>query len=56
MVEKYVKAAWGKYGFCEAMMNDNGIYFFKFNDIGGSNQVVEAGPLMIRGVPLFVFP
>ncbi|KAJ9557048.1 hypothetical protein OSB04_011662 [Centaurea solstitialis] len=54
VVEKFVKAAWGKFGFCEAMMNSNGIYFFKFNDFGGSNQVVEAGPLMIRGVPLFV--
>ncbi|KAJ9536684.1 hypothetical protein OSB04_un000157 [Centaurea solstitialis] len=54
VVERYVRAAWGKYGFCDAMMNNNGIYFFKFNDFGGSSQVVEAGPLMIRGVPLFV--
>ncbi|KAJ9536403.1 hypothetical protein OSB04_un000416 [Centaurea solstitialis] len=54
VVERYVKAAWGKYGFSEAMMNNNGIYFFKFNDFGGSNQVVEAGPLMIRGVPMFL--
>ncbi|KAJ9536534.1 hypothetical protein OSB04_un000286 [Centaurea solstitialis] len=54
IVERYVKAAWGKYGFSEAMMNNNGIFFFKFNDYGGSNQVVESGPLMIRGVPLFV--
>ncbi|KAJ9536720.1 hypothetical protein OSB04_un000105 [Centaurea solstitialis] len=54
VVERFVKQAWGKFGFVEAMMNNNGIYFFKFNDFGGSNQVVEAGPLMIRGVPLFV--
>ncbi|KAJ9536539.1 hypothetical protein OSB04_un000291 [Centaurea solstitialis] len=54
VVERYVKAVWGKYGFCDVMMNNNGIFFFKFNDVGGSNQVVEAGPLMIRGVPLFV--
>ncbi|KAJ9536550.1 hypothetical protein OSB04_un000302 [Centaurea solstitialis] len=54
VVERYVKAVWGKYGFSEAMMNNNGIYFLKFNDIGGSNQAVEAGPLMIRGVPFFV--
>ncbi|KAJ9535959.1 hypothetical protein OSB04_un000877 [Centaurea solstitialis] len=54
IVEKYVKAVWGKYGCVEAMMNNNGIYFFKFNDVGGSKQVVETGPLMIRGVPLFV--
>ncbi|KAJ9561650.1 hypothetical protein OSB04_006810 [Centaurea solstitialis] len=54
VVERYVKAAWGKFGFSDLMMNNNGIYFFKFNDIGGSTQVVESGPLMIRGVPLFV--
>ena len=30
--------------------------FFKFNDEGGANQVVESGPIMIRGVPFFVFP
>ncbi|KAJ9535488.1 hypothetical protein OSB04_un001387 [Centaurea solstitialis] len=54
VVERYVKAVWGKFGFVEAMMNNNGIFFFKFNDVGGSKQVVEAGPLMIRGVPLFV--
>ncbi|KAJ9536672.1 hypothetical protein OSB04_un000145 [Centaurea solstitialis] len=54
LVEKYTKAAWSKFGFSDAMMNSNGIYFFKFNDMGGATQVVEAGPLMIRGVPLFV--
>ncbi|KAJ9536437.1 hypothetical protein OSB04_un000395 [Centaurea solstitialis] len=54
VVERYVSAVWGKFGLTNAMMNNNGIYFFKFNDVGGSKQVVEAGPLMIRGVPLFV--
>ncbi|KAJ9548668.1 hypothetical protein OSB04_021211 [Centaurea solstitialis] len=47
IVEKAVKEAWSKFGFSSVMMNNNGIYFFKFNDFGGSNQVVEAGPLMI---------
>ncbi|XP_024958931.1 uncharacterized protein LOC112499892 [Cynara cardunculus var. scolymus] len=36
------------------MLNENGIFFFKFNDVGGCDQVIEAGPLMIRGIPLFV--
>ncbi|KAJ9536614.1 hypothetical protein OSB04_un000215 [Centaurea solstitialis] len=52
--KQYVKSVWGKFGFLEAMMNKNGVYFFKFNDTGGCNQVIEGGPLMIRGVPLFV--
>ncbi|KAJ9536240.1 hypothetical protein OSB04_un000589 [Centaurea solstitialis] len=54
LVEEYVKKVWGKFGFAGAMMNSNGIFFFKFNDVGGANQVVEAGHVMIRGVPLFV--
>ncbi|KAJ9561655.1 hypothetical protein OSB04_006815 [Centaurea solstitialis] len=54
VVQGYVKTAWSKYGFVNSMMNNNGVFFFKFNDIGGCNQVVENGPLMIRGVPLFV--
>ncbi|KAJ9536643.1 hypothetical protein OSB04_un000192 [Centaurea solstitialis] len=54
IVEEYAKKTWGKFGFSAAMMNSNGFYFFKFNDIGGAKQVIENGPLMIRGVPLFV--
>ncbi|KAJ9536532.1 hypothetical protein OSB04_un000284 [Centaurea solstitialis] len=56
VVQSYVKTVWGKHGFVDAMMNNNGVYFFKFNDEGGCKQVIDAGPLMIRGVPLFVAP
>ncbi|KAJ9536736.1 LOW QUALITY PROTEIN: hypothetical protein OSB04_un000121 [Centaurea solstitialis] len=54
IVESYVKNSWGKLGFVKAMMNNNGIMFFKFNDLGGCTQVIANGPLMIRGVPLFI--
>ncbi|KAJ9536675.1 LOW QUALITY PROTEIN: hypothetical protein OSB04_un000148 [Centaurea solstitialis] len=54
VVEGYVKQLWGKFGFVQAMMNNNGIMFFKFNDLGGCSQVLAGGPLMIRGVPMFV--
>ncbi|KAJ9557115.1 hypothetical protein OSB04_011729 [Centaurea solstitialis] len=54
VVQNYIKTAWGKYGLTNSMMNNSGVFFFKFNDVGGCNQVVEQGPLMIRGVPLFV--
>ncbi|KAJ9535163.1 hypothetical protein OSB04_un001758 [Centaurea solstitialis] len=56
IVQRYVKVAWGKFGFSDMMMNSNGFYFFKFNDKGGSESVIGSGPLMIRRVPLFVFP
>ncbi|KAJ9557375.1 hypothetical protein OSB04_011989 [Centaurea solstitialis] len=42
--------------FQEAMMNDNGFLFFRFSSVDGLRQVMEGGPCMIRGVPLFVFP
>ncbi|KAJ9542319.1 hypothetical protein OSB04_028825 [Centaurea solstitialis] len=51
-----VKKLWGKMGFQEAMMNDNGFLFFRFSSVDGLRQVMEGGPWMIRGVPLFVFP
>ncbi|KAJ9557121.1 hypothetical protein OSB04_011735 [Centaurea solstitialis] len=54
VVEGYVKQLWGKFGFVKAMMNNNGIMFFKFNDLGGCDQVLANGPLMVRGVPMFV--
>ncbi|KAJ9557020.1 hypothetical protein OSB04_011634 [Centaurea solstitialis] len=54
IVESYVKNSWSKFGFVKAMMNNNGIMFFKFNDLGGCTQVIANGPLMIRGVPLFI--
>ncbi|KAJ9536688.1 hypothetical protein OSB04_un000161 [Centaurea solstitialis] len=54
-VQQSVKKAWGKFGYTEMMMNDNGVYFLKFNDEGGCTQAVEQGPLFIRGVPFFVF-
>ncbi|KAJ9539131.1 hypothetical protein OSB04_031864 [Centaurea solstitialis] len=55
-VVKEVKKLWSKMGFQEAMMNDNGFLFFRFSSIDGMRQVMEGGPWMIRGVPLFVFP
>ncbi|KAJ9562241.1 hypothetical protein OSB04_007401 [Centaurea solstitialis] len=54
VVEGYVKNLWRKFGFVKAMMNNNGVMFFKFNDLGGCNQVIANGPLMVRGAPMFV--
>lgn len=56
IVHSFAKRAWGKFGFNDAMMNENGFFFFRFNDEGGSAQAVGEGPLMIKGVPMFVFP
>ncbi|KAJ9555234.1 hypothetical protein OSB04_009848 [Centaurea solstitialis] len=54
VVQQAVKRNWGKFGFQDMMMNANGVYFLKFNDEGGCAQVIEQGPLFIRGAPFFV--
>ncbi|KAJ9538505.1 hypothetical protein OSB04_031238 [Centaurea solstitialis] len=38
------------------MLNASGIFFFKFNDVGGANQVAALGYVMIHGIPFFLFP
>ena len=55
VVQRCIKTMWSKYGFVDLMMNSNSFYFFKFNDNGGCCQVIDSGPSMIHGVPLFVF-
>ena len=55
VVKRYAQAAWGKFGFQDAMLDAKGFYFFRFNDKGGSILPIEAGPLMVKGVPLFVY-
>ncbi|KAJ9539134.1 hypothetical protein OSB04_031867 [Centaurea solstitialis] len=55
VVKQSVTRSWGKFGLVDVMMNANGVYFFKFNDEGGCNQVIEQGPLFIRNAPLFAF-
>ncbi|KAJ9536525.1 LOW QUALITY PROTEIN: hypothetical protein OSB04_un000277 [Centaurea solstitialis] len=56
IVQRSLRAAWGKFGFTDVMMNNNGFFFMKFNDEGGSIQAIEEGMIMIRDVPMFVGP
>ncbi|KAJ9564711.1 hypothetical protein OSB04_000677 [Centaurea solstitialis] len=56
IVQRTLRASWGKFGFNDVMMNNNGFFFMKFNDEGGCNQAIEEGMIMIRNVPLFVSP
>lgn len=56
IVLRAARLAWGKFGFQDAMVNDHGFFFFRFNDEGGCLNVIEAPPLLIRGAPLFVTP
>ncbi|KAJ9542089.1 hypothetical protein OSB04_028595 [Centaurea solstitialis] len=44
------------FGFSDAMLNENGIFFFKFETVGGANQVADLGSVMVSGVPFFLLP
>ncbi|KAJ9536537.1 hypothetical protein OSB04_un000289 [Centaurea solstitialis] len=56
MVKRFAKTQWGKFGFVDAMLNESGIFFFKFETVGGAAQVAELGSVMISGVPFFLIP
>ncbi|KAJ9539038.1 hypothetical protein OSB04_031771 [Centaurea solstitialis] len=56
IVHRCLRNAWGKFGFNDVMMNNNGFFFIKFNDKGGSTRALEEGMIMIRNAPLFVGP
>ena len=38
IVQRMEAAKWGKFGFKDAMLNDNGYFFFRFNDEGVVNK------------------
>ncbi|GJT08314.1 RNA-directed DNA polymerase, eukaryota, reverse transcriptase zinc-binding domain protein [Tanacetum coccineum] len=44
----------GKYGIDEIDKGKNGQYMFKFKDDKGMNTILEKGPWMVKGKPLFV--
>ncbi|KAJ9547121.1 hypothetical protein OSB04_019664 [Centaurea solstitialis] len=56
VVKRFASSQWDKFGFIDAMLNENGIFFFKFETEGGALQVVNLGSVMINGVPFFLLP
>ncbi|KAJ9536677.1 hypothetical protein OSB04_un000150 [Centaurea solstitialis] len=56
IVQRYLQNVWNKYGMVDVMMNPNGFFYIKFNDVGGCDHVVEEGMVMIRGIPMFIIP
>nr|GFA95337.1 zinc knuckle CX2CX4HX4C [Tanacetum cinerariifolium] len=53
LVENYVKNTWAKFGLMH-VMHKNGFFFFKFSAKEGMERVLEAGPWLIRSVPLIL--
>ncbi|GKD33322.1 RNA-directed DNA polymerase, eukaryota, reverse transcriptase zinc-binding domain protein, partial [Tanacetum coccineum] len=45
---------WGKFGLKSVIPNGNGVFLCKFKSIKGIQSVVEMGPWMVNGKPMFV--
>ncbi|GJW01886.1 kinase RLK-Pelle-LRR-I-1 family protein [Tanacetum coccineum] len=44
-----IKRMWGKFGLFDVVAQ-NGMYYFKFNNENGMNQVLESGPWMVNSL------
>ena len=53
IVENYVKNTWAKFGLERVMLN-NGFFLFQFSTKEGMDKVLEAGPWLIRSMPIFL--
>lgn len=53
IVENYVKNTWAKFGLQRVMLN-NGFFLFQFSSKEGMDNVLEAGPWLIRSIPIFL--
>ncbi|GKB31996.1 RNA-directed DNA polymerase, eukaryota, reverse transcriptase zinc-binding domain protein [Tanacetum coccineum] len=45
---------WNKYGFMDILKNDEGVFFFKFQDEKGMDEVVSNGPWLVNNKAMFV--
>ncbi|GJT39398.1 zinc knuckle CX2CX4HX4C containing protein [Tanacetum coccineum] len=47
-VRYHPRRMWNKFGLKDIIMNDSGIFFFKFHDNEGINEVINNGPWMVK--------
>ncbi|GJY63913.1 RNA-directed DNA polymerase, eukaryota, reverse transcriptase zinc-binding domain protein [Tanacetum coccineum] len=45
---------WGTFGLKSIIANSNGVFLFKFRNEEGIQSVIENGPWMVNGKPMFV--
>lgn len=50
----HLKRMWGEYQLEEIIVNESGLYFFKFKSDNGLQGVIENGPWLVDQKPLFV--
>nr|GEW31098.1 hypothetical protein [Tanacetum cinerariifolium] len=45
-----LRKMWGRYGLCEMFSTSNDVYYFKFNNKNGMDQVQENSPWLVGGI------
>lgn len=45
---------WNEHGLCDIFINDDDVFFFKFDNDVGMNYVLQKGIWKIKGIPLFL--
>ncbi|KAJ9535758.1 hypothetical protein OSB04_un001085 [Centaurea solstitialis] len=53
-VQYHARRMWKQFGLSEVILNDQGYFFFKFNSEQGLNFVLENGPWLFNGMPIFI--
>ncbi|KAJ9566878.1 hypothetical protein OSB04_002844 [Centaurea solstitialis] len=53
-VQYHARRMWKQFGLSEVILNDQAYFFFKFNSEQGLNFVLENGPWLFNGMPIFI--
>ena len=54
VVRSFVERLWGKHEIPEISTTDNGLYIFRFKDMGARDWVLENGPWYLAGRPIIL--
>ncbi|XP_071719143.1 uncharacterized protein [Rutidosis leptorrhynchoides] len=54
VLQSNLRRMWNKYGIKDINMDQKQICYFKFKTIEGMNEVIDKGPWIVNGKPLFV--
>ncbi|GKC88040.1 zinc knuckle CX2CX4HX4C containing protein, partial [Tanacetum coccineum] len=50
----HLRRMWNQFGYIDLMKNDGGVFFFKFQDEKGMEEVINNGPWLVNNKPMFV--
>ncbi|CAI9295446.1 unnamed protein product [Lactuca saligna] len=54
IVKQRTQELWKDHGLCDLFINDDDVFFFKFDNLMGMNYILQKGIWKINGIPLFI--